>query len=86
MTATQKRDASDREGDATSRLRVEVLDALMSKQGIPSVVELARRTEVSRSTIFRLRAHKVNAGTPRVASRLAKVLGTTVDALFEEVG
>lgn len=65
------------------RLRVEVLDELAESKGCMSVAALARETGIHRSTIFRWRAGEVDASGPN-ARRLARFLGTSVEALFEE--
>lgn len=84
VTATQERDVSAPKGDATLRLRVELLDQLMAGRGIRSVAELARLTGISRSTLFRLRAHEVDASGP-TAMRLAEIVCVPVESLFRRV-
>lgn len=80
VIATQICDGVTTEGDAKERLNLPIFRALMQAKGIRSVAELARRSGVSKSTIFRLRAGE-SCSLP-VARALARHLDTTVETLF----
>lgn len=81
MESTQKRDASKQRSNAPLRLSKAACDAMMRRRGIKSVAELARRAEVSRSQIFRLRSGECGASL-RLAHKLADIGRTTVGDLF----
>lgn len=83
MEATQNSDAPTAEKDAKVRLRVEVYDALAARRGVTTVVGQARLHGVGRQHMFRIRAGHRPSLT--VAMRMADDLGTTVEALFEQV-
>lgn len=57
---------------------------LMQAKGITSIAELARRTKVHKSTIFRLRAGKKQT-TFQIARAIARELDTTTETLFARV-
>jgi DNA-binding XRE family transcriptional regulator len=82
VTVTHERDTEAREPDTAVRLRTEVCDALMASKGITSVAAQASQIGVSRSTLFRLRRGEIEPLLGQ-AMRMARVAGTTVEALFE---
>ena len=81
VRATQIWDEPIRADDSKERLNEVIFRELMDARGIASVAELARRSKVSKATIFRLIAGEAGASL-RVARNLAGALGTTVDTLF----
>jgi DNA-binding XRE family transcriptional regulator len=84
MRATQKRDESSVGSDVKVRLRLEVYDALVARRGIKTVVAQAQLHGIGRQHMFDIRAARVHPSLP-LAMRMATDLGTTVDALFEQV-
>lgn len=66
----------------TAKLRSEVFDALMTTKGLPSLAAQARELGVDRSTLFRVRDGRV-APSASLAMKMAKLAGTSVEALFE---
>lgn len=80
MAPTQICDAGELVGDSKSRLNDDILRALIDAKGI-TIAELARRSGVSRATIFRLIAGR-NGGRAGTARDLARTLDTTVETLY----
>lgn len=84
MAATQNGTAPSHK-QTTIRLRVDLFDRLMAKQGITSVRGQARAVGVGKTTMFRLRAGNGCGTNTKVAMRMAEACGTTVEKLFERV-
>lgn len=74
-------DAPSLSPDASLRLRVNVVDALMVAKGVRTVEEQARRFGLNRTHYFNIRAGKVEP-TLDTALKIAGGAGTTVEALF----
>jgi DNA-binding XRE family transcriptional regulator len=81
MGATRIGDDSETDTVANERLNRKIFEMLMDAKGIPSIAELARRAEVHKSTIFRLRAGKTKT-TFQIARAIARELDTTTETLF----
>lgn len=84
MQATQKSDGTSIRDDADVRLRIEVYDALAAARGATTVVAQAKLHGVHRATLFRIRSGE-RLPSLELAMRMAADLGTTVEALFEQV-
>lgn len=84
MQATPKSDAPPEQTDAKVRLRLEVYDALAASRKVTAVVAQARLHGIGRQHMFEIRAGRSLPSLP-LAMRMADDLGTTVDALFEQV-
>jgi DNA-binding XRE family transcriptional regulator len=71
-------------GGTTAILRTEVFDRLTSAKGVTQEGHRARLIGVNRNSLLRMRKRQF---APRlsVAMRMAALLGTTVDELFELV-
>ena len=62
-------------------LDTDLFDLLTARIGATSDQQRARALEVHRSTIYRMRQRR-HAPSMATASRLARLLGTTIDELF----
>lgn len=82
MQPTQKSDGTSDRSDV--RLRVEIFDALMAREGAKSVERQAEVLGLHRSTLFRIRSGET-APNLTTAMQMAAACKTTVDALFERV-
>jgi len=84
MQATRNDDASPTPSDAKIRLRIEVYDALATRKNVKHVVAQARLHGIGRQHMFDIRAGRHLPSLP-LAMRMAADMGTTVNALFEQV-
>ncbi|MFV2094866.1 hypothetical protein ACFHW1_05155 [Micromonospora sp. LOL_014] len=84
MQASCNGDASATPSDAKIRLRLEVYDALANQKNVRHVVAQARLHGIGRQHMFNIRAGRHLPSLP-LAMRMAADMGTTVDALFEQV-
>lgn len=85
MLATPNGDDSDTSAARSPiALRTEVFDRLMADRGAVSDVARARELGIDRATISRMRKRRF-APRLELAMRMADLLGTTVDELFERV-
>jgi hypothetical protein len=75
---------SPRGNDGPVRLRVEVIDALMLAKGATSQAEQARRFELNPGYYHRIRTGQKPVPLS-TALRMARVAGTSVEALFAPV-
>lgn len=84
MEATKNSDAMTAQSDAKVRLRLEVYEALAAKRGVGKVVAQAKLHGIGRQHMFDIRAGRKLPSLP-LAMRMATDMGTSVDALFEQV-
>lgn len=81
MAATRIGDERDEDDVVNERLNREIFKMLMEAKDIRSIAELARRSKVHKSTIFKLRAGKTKT-TFQVVRAIARELDTTTETLF----
>ena len=84
MQATQNDDAPAVQSDAKVRLRLEVYEALAARRGVKAVVAQAKLHGIGRQHMFDIRAGRSLPSLP-LALRMASDMGTSVEALFEQV-
>lgn len=84
MGATQNSDVLPAQSDAKVRLRLEVYEALAAVRGLKTVVAQAKLHGIGRQHMFGIRSGKRLPSLP-LAMRMATDMGTSVEALFEQV-